>query len=111
PEYDAAKEQQHLRRVRTERLPHLEKQRVEFLSPEFDPKNTWWGSEVSATNPNVVLIVADDLGYADVGFNGCKDIPTPNIYRIVRNGAKFTIGYVTYAVCGPSRAGLMTGRY
>lgn len=60
---------------------------------------------------NVVIILADDLGYADVGFNGCKDIPTPNIDRIAQNGAKFTNGYVTYAVCGPSRAGLLTGKY
>ena len=61
--------------------------------------------------PNVIVILTDDQGYADVGFNGCKDIPTPNIDRIAGNGVKFTSGYVTYAVCGPSRAGLMTGRY
>lgn len=111
PLYDAGREQEHLQRVRDERLPRLEKQRLEFLSPEYDPQNNWWGSEVRATNPKVVLIVADDLGYADVGFNGCKDIPTPNIDRIAHNGVKFTDGYVTYAVCGPSRAGLITGRY
>ena len=61
--------------------------------------------------PNVIIILTDDQGYADVGFNGCKDIPTPNIDRIASNGVKFTSGYVSYAVCGPSRAGLMTGRY
>lgn len=61
--------------------------------------------------PNLVLIVADDLGYADVGFNGCEDIPTPGIDRIASGGAVFTNGYVTAAVCGPSRAGLITGRY
>lgn len=111
PLYDADREQQHLHNVRTERLPHLERQRMEFLSPEFDPGNAWWGSEVTETHPNIVLILADDLGYADVGFNGCTDIPTPNIDRIARNGVTFTNGYVTYAVCGPSRAGLITGRY
>ena len=63
------------------------------------------------TPPNLVLILADDLGYADVGFNGCKDIPTPNIDRIAQTGIKFTNGYVTWAACGPSRAGLITGRY
>ncbi|MEN8248648.1 MAG: sulfatase-like hydrolase/transferase [Bacteroidota bacterium] len=62
-------------------------------------------------SPNVIIILADDLGYADVGFNGCKDIPTPNIDRIADNGVRFSDAYVTYSVCGPSRAGLITGRY
>ncbi|MCG9972550.1 sulfatase-like hydrolase/transferase [Christiangramia crocea] len=61
--------------------------------------------------PNVVFILTDDLGYKDVGFNGCEDIATPNIDRIASNGVKFTNGYVSYPVCGPSRAGLITGRY
>ncbi|WP_200975066.1 sulfatase-like hydrolase/transferase [Echinicola sp. 20G] len=61
--------------------------------------------------PNVIIVLADDLGYNDVSFNGSKDIPTPNIDRIANNGVKFTNGYVSYAVCGPSRAGLITGRY
>lgn len=63
------------------------------------------------TRPNVIVILTDDQGYNDVGFNGCKDIPTSNIDRIANEGVKFTNGYVSYAVCGPSRAGLMTGRY
>lgn len=61
--------------------------------------------------PNVIVILTDDQGYADTGFNGSKDIPTPNIDRIAENGVTFTRGYVSYAVCGPSRAGLITGRY
>jgi len=61
--------------------------------------------------PNFVLIVADDLGYADVGFNGCEEIPTPNIDRIADEGVRFGAGYVTAAVCGPSRAGFITGRH
>ena len=61
--------------------------------------------------PNVIVILTDDQGYADVGFHGCKDIPTPGIDRIARNGVVFSSGYVSYAVCGPSRAGLLTGRY
>lgn len=61
--------------------------------------------------PNVIIILTDDQGYADVGFNGCTDIPTPNIDRIAKNGVVFTNGYVSYAVCAPSRAGLITGRY
>lgn len=71
------------------------------------------GSLVAAerTPPNLVLILADDLGYADVGFNGCSDIPTPHIDSIASQGARLTSAYVTYSVCGPSRAGLITGRY
>ncbi len=65
----------------------------------------------ATTKPNLVVIMTDDLGYADVGFNGCKDIPTPNIDRIADQGVVFTNGYVAYPVCGPSRAGFMTGRY
>ena len=61
--------------------------------------------------PNVIVIMTDDLGYQDVGFNGSTDIPTPNIDRIANNGVTFTNGYTSYAVCGPSRAGFITGRY
>lgn len=61
--------------------------------------------------PNIVLVVTDDQGYADVGFNGSKDIPTPHIDRIAKEGVRFTRGYVTFPVCGPSRAGLLTGRH
>lgn len=62
-------------------------------------------------SPNIVFILVDDLGYVDVGFNGCKDIPTPNIDLIASKGVKFSEAYVSYPVCGPSRAGIMTGRY
>lgn len=61
--------------------------------------------------PNLVVIMTDDMGYADVGFNGCKDIPTPAIDRIAHGGVRFTQGYVSYPVSGPSRAGFLTGRY
>jgi arylsulfatase A-like enzyme len=61
--------------------------------------------------PNLVVIVTDDQGYADVGFNGCQDIPTPNLDSIAVAGVRFTNGYVSYSVCSPSRAGLLTGRY
>lgn len=61
--------------------------------------------------PNMIVIMCDDLGYADVGFNGCQDIPTPHIDSIARNGVRCTNGYVAYSVCGPSRAGFMTARY
>tara|TARA_Y100000817_G_scaffold289390_1_gene259336 strand:+ start:13320 stop:14729 length:1410 start_codon:yes stop_codon:yes gene_type:complete len=61
--------------------------------------------------PNIIVIISDDQGYADVGFHGSKEIFTPNIDRIANNGVFFTEGYVSYAVCSPSRAGLITGRY
>ena len=61
--------------------------------------------------PNVIVIMTDDLGYIDVGFNGSEEIPTPNIDRITQNGVKFTNGYTPYPVCSPSRAGFITGRY
>jgi len=65
----------------------------------------------SQDKPNVIVIMVDDLGYEDVGFNGSTEIPTPNIDRIADNGILFTSGYTSYCVCGPSRAGFMTGRY
>lgn len=68
-------------------------------------------SSNSQSSPNIIIILTDDMGYADVGFNGCLDIPTPNIDKIASQGVKFTNAYVSYAVCGPSRAGLITGRY
>jgi translation initiation factor 2 beta subunit (eIF-2beta)/eIF-5 len=49
-----------------------------------------------------VLILADDLGYAELGCQGCKDIPTPNIDSIARNGVRFTQGYVTCPICAPT---------
>jgi arylsulfatase A-like enzyme len=61
--------------------------------------------------PNLIVILADDLGYADVGFHGCKDIPTPSLDRLSASGTVCSSGYVTYATCAPSRAGLLTGRY
>ena len=61
--------------------------------------------------PNIVIILADDLGYADLGCQGCEDIPTPHIDSIAANGVRFTDGYATHPVCSPSRAGLISGMY
>src|SRR3954465_13727346 len=61
--------------------------------------------------PNVVFILADDLGYADVGCYGATDIRTPNIDRLCNDGVKFTDFYANGPVCTPTRCGLMTGRY
>ncbi len=68
-------------------------------------------AEGPPARPNVVAILADDLGYADVGFQGCKDIPTPHIDSLARSGVRCTSGYVSGPYCSPTRAGLLTGRY
>jgi arylsulfatase A-like enzyme len=61
--------------------------------------------------PNLLLIVSDDVGWAEFGFQGNREIPTPHIDRIAANGIRFTQGYVSGTYCSPTRAGLMTGRY
>ncbi|MGZ8940387.1 MAG: sulfatase family protein, partial [Limisphaerales bacterium] len=61
--------------------------------------------------PNVVLIYADDLGYADIGAFGATNIATPNLNRLAREGRKFTSFYVAQPVCSASRAALLTGCY
>lgn len=71
----------------------------------------WAGIGFAASKPNIIVFLADDLGYADVGFNGCKDIPTPHIDSIANKGARFTDGYANHPICSPSRAGLLSGRY
>ena len=71
------------------------------------------GTAAAADNrkPNILFIVADDLGYADLGFQGCKDIPTPNLDALAASGVRCTSGYVSGPYCSPTRAGLLTGRY
>jgi arylsulfatase A-like enzyme len=61
--------------------------------------------------PNIVVIVSDDMGYADIGIHGSKDIPTPNIDALAQGGIRFTDAYVSGPYCSPTRAGLLTGRY
>ena len=61
--------------------------------------------------PNIVIILADDMGYGDVSYNGCPDYQTPNIDSLASNGILCTNGYVTHPLCSPSRAALLTGRY
>jgi len=64
----------------------------------------------SAPRPNILLLMADDLGYADLSVHGATDFQTPNLDRLAKSGVRFTDAYVTGPVCGPSRAGLITGR-
>ena len=64
-----------------------------------------------ARRPNVIVLVADDLGYADLGCQGSTDVPSPNIDSLATHGVRFTDAYVTAPQCCPSRAGMLTGRY
>ena len=65
-------------------------------------------SEEAPRRPNIVIILADDLGYADLGCQGMTDIGTPHIDSIAANGVRFTDGYANHPVCAPSRAGLLS---
>ena len=68
-------------------------------------------ADAAPTRPNVVVILADDLGYADTGYQGSPDMVTPHIDSIAHNGVRFSAGYVTAPVCAPSRAGYLSGIY
>ena len=69
-------------------------------------------SAASADKPNILIIVADDLGYGELSCQGfTAQVPTPHIDSIGTNGVRFTSGYVSGPYCSPTRAGLMTGRY
>ncbi|GJL93726.1 MAG: arylsulfatase [Hyphococcus sp.] len=68
-------------------------------------------AQQTATKPNIIIILADDMGYGDLGVNGASRIKTPNIDAIARDGVNFTQFYASANICTPSRAGLMTGRY
>lgn len=65
----------------------------------------------SPARPNILVIIADDLGYGELSCQGNSQIPTPHIDSIAKNGVRFTSGYVSGPYCSPTRAGLMTGRY
>src|SRR3984893_18907109 len=77
----------------------------------------WASSSNQATaqpiskKPNILVIVADDLGFGDIGVHGGKDVPTPNIDALAASGVRCKNGYVSAPYCSPSRAGFLTGRY
>ena len=74
-------------------------------------RNVFGGVVGGGRKPNIIIILADDLGYEDVSCQGAKDLATPHIDRLSKDGVRFTEGYVSAPVCSPSRAGLLTGRY
>lgn len=68
-------------------------------------------TQAESTQPNIIVMLVDDAGYADFGFAGCQDLKTPNIDKLANAGVRFTDAHVSASVCGPSRAGIMVGRY
>lgn len=73
--------------------------------------NSQAGEKTTATPPNIVIIYADDLGYADLGSYGAIGVETPHIDKLAINGLRFTDGHCTAATCTPSRYSLLTGSY
>ncbi len=68
-------------------------------------------AQQKSRRPNIIVLLADDLGYADTSMHGSKEIKTPNIDSLATNGVRCTNGYVSAPYCSPTRAGLLTGRY
>jgi arylsulfatase A-like enzyme len=89
-------------------MPHSVLTRRSFLAAAAAGSR---GAVAAPRKPNIVLILADDLGSADLGFRGATDIPTPNIDALARTGVQFTNAYISHPFCSPTRAGIMTGRY
>jgi arylsulfatase A-like enzyme len=69
------------------------------------------GTQTDNRTPNIILIIADDLGYSDLASYGNKNVHTPNIDSLGIRGVRFTQAYVTSPICAPSRMGIITGRY
>ena len=67
--------------------------------------------QAQAARPNILFIMADDLGYADVSCYGARDYTTPNVDRLALEGLRFTQAYSNSANCSPTRTALVTGRY
>ena len=79
-------------------------------SPETDTSNNTESSAIKS-QPNIVFIYLDDLGYGDVGVYGATELKTPNIDQLAKGGVQFTSAYASSATCSPSRYALLTGRY
>lgn len=77
----------------------------------FCGSNADQGQSGKSQRPNVVLVIADDLGWGDVGYQGALDMLTPSIDSLARKGVQFSQGYVSCSISGPSRAGILTGVY
>ena len=82
-----------------------------FISLLLAPLAALCAEDNPTNKPNIIVLLADDLGYGDVGAFGCPDVPTPHIDSIARDGVRCLNGYTLCPVCSPSRAGLLTGLY
>jgi arylsulfatase A-like enzyme len=82
-----------------------------FVSPMHSENGIVRQQPEPQSKPNLLILLADDLGYSDLGCQGSTDIPTPNIDSIAVSGMRCTSGYVTGCVCSPTRAALLTSRY
>ena len=78
---------------------------IALVAPSFA------NDESKGSRPNIIWIMADDLGYGDLGCHGCKDIPTPHIDNMAMKGVKCSNFYAAAPVCTPSRASILSGRY
>jgi arylsulfatase A-like enzyme len=85
--------------------------RLAILSALAWPSISGHANGADERRPNIIVILADDLGYGDLGVHGGKDIPTPNIDSIANGGVRFTSGYVSGPYCSPTRAGFLTSKY
>ena len=107
-------------------LPRLDFQNRPVLLPSLFPSlfprlaamfvlsvlNQWPAlAAAEPERPNVLILVSDDQGYHDAGFQGSSEIKTPHLDRLARSGIRCTNGYASHPFCSPTRAGLLTGRY
>jgi arylsulfatase A len=68
-------------------------------------------ASAASSRPNIILIMTDDMGYADLGSYGGKDIRTPTLDRLAKDGVRLTDAYANGVLCSPTRAALISGRY
>ncbi|MEQ9422857.1 MAG: sulfatase-like hydrolase/transferase [Cyclobacteriaceae bacterium] len=95
-------------------LADSEKFKIEWDQEMIDFKQDYLANlsiSDSVKRPNIIIMMADDLGKGEVSIYGHSRVPTPNIDAIGNDGVTFTEGYITSPICSPSRAGLLTGRY
>ncbi|WP_338289162.1 arylsulfatase [Luteolibacter sp. LG18] len=81
------------------------------LLPLFTALGLLQSASAAPSKPNVVFIYADDLGYGDIGCNGAKNVPTPNVDKLSSEGINFSDGHAASSTCTPSRFAILTGQY